>query len=193
MLDIGKVHEVNCCLCAILGIFFNSLLIWMIVYRSVPEIRPYSRILLQTCVIDIYTIIAYDCCSAALKQRHLKCWEASVEELRLKSCIFHRKVIWSTSDYGNAISVLLLVYDYPPSKLAIKIRLYGRISATDRYTIIQISRLLKNIPNMAQIKAFKVLGSECGGTAASRTRGFAVDHAPPPVCISPYFRTGTPV
>ncbi|KAI1706121.1 serpentine type 7TM GPCR chemoreceptor srd domain-containing protein [Ditylenchus destructor] len=57
MLDIGKVHEVNCWLCAILGIFFNSLLIWMIVYRSVPEIRPYSRILLQTCVIDIYTII----------------------------------------------------------------------------------------------------------------------------------------
>ncbi|KAI1706123.1 serpentine type 7TM GPCR chemoreceptor srd domain-containing protein [Ditylenchus destructor] len=57
MLDIGKVHEVNCWLCAILGIFFNSLLIWMIVYRSVAEIRPYSRILLQTCVIDIYTVV----------------------------------------------------------------------------------------------------------------------------------------
>ncbi|KAI1707206.1 serpentine type 7TM GPCR chemoreceptor str domain-containing protein [Ditylenchus destructor] len=57
MLDIGKVHEVNCWLCAILGIFVNSLLIWLIVYRSVAEIRPYSRILLQTCVIDIYTII----------------------------------------------------------------------------------------------------------------------------------------
>ncbi|KAI1706125.1 serpentine type 7TM GPCR chemoreceptor srd domain-containing protein [Ditylenchus destructor] len=57
MLNIGTLQEVNCWLCAILGIFFNSLLIWMIVYRSVAEIRPYSRILLQTCVIDIYTVV----------------------------------------------------------------------------------------------------------------------------------------
>ncbi|KAI1706117.1 hypothetical protein DdX_13157 [Ditylenchus destructor] len=57
MIDISKVHYVNCEICAILGTFFNSLLIWMIVYRSVAEIRPYSRILLQTCDIEIYTII----------------------------------------------------------------------------------------------------------------------------------------
>ncbi|KAI1714734.1 serpentine type 7TM GPCR chemoreceptor srd domain-containing protein [Ditylenchus destructor] len=53
----GLVHDVNCWLCGVLGIFFNSLLIWMIVYCSEAEIRPYSRIFLQTCVIDVYTII----------------------------------------------------------------------------------------------------------------------------------------
>ncbi|KAI1712044.1 serpentine type 7TM GPCR chemoreceptor str domain-containing protein [Ditylenchus destructor] len=56
MPSISAIHSVNAGLCGVFGILFNILLIWLIMRRSVPALRLYRSILLQTCVIDIYTI-----------------------------------------------------------------------------------------------------------------------------------------
>ncbi|KAI1704968.1 serpentine type 7TM GPCR chemoreceptor srd domain-containing protein [Ditylenchus destructor] len=56
MPSISAIHSVNSGLCATFGMLFNIFLIWLIMRRSVPALRLYRCILLQTCVIDIYTI-----------------------------------------------------------------------------------------------------------------------------------------
>ena len=46
-------------LCLVFGLITNFLLIWLVLYKT-PKIKLlHSRILLQTCVLDILTILCY--------------------------------------------------------------------------------------------------------------------------------------
>uniref|UniRef100_A0A915DPZ7 G-protein coupled receptors family 1 profile domain-containing protein n=1 Tax=Ditylenchus dipsaci TaxID=166011 RepID=A0A915DPZ7_9BILA len=47
------LHQVNAYLCFSLAFFFNILLIWLIWKKTTKEMKNYSFILLQTCVIDL--------------------------------------------------------------------------------------------------------------------------------------------
>uniref|UniRef100_A0A1I8B3S2 G_PROTEIN_RECEP_F1_2 domain-containing protein n=1 Tax=Meloidogyne hapla TaxID=6305 RepID=A0A1I8B3S2_MELHA len=47
-----------CCFGGI-GLFFNFLLIWLIIRYTMIEMKVYSRILLQTCFVDIIGIIVF--------------------------------------------------------------------------------------------------------------------------------------
>uniref|UniRef100_A0A915DQ31 G-protein coupled receptors family 1 profile domain-containing protein n=1 Tax=Ditylenchus dipsaci TaxID=166011 RepID=A0A915DQ31_9BILA len=43
-------------LCFVLGVMLNFLLIWLIIKKTHGEMKAYSKILLQTCVLDLYTL-----------------------------------------------------------------------------------------------------------------------------------------
>lgn len=48
-----QLHRINAYTCLLVGVPLNSALAWLIVRRSNDELRVYSRILLQTAVIDL--------------------------------------------------------------------------------------------------------------------------------------------
>uniref|UniRef100_A0A915EH27 G-protein coupled receptors family 1 profile domain-containing protein n=1 Tax=Ditylenchus dipsaci TaxID=166011 RepID=A0A915EH27_9BILA len=47
------LQEINAYLCFCLALFFNILLVWLIWKKTTKEMKHYSLILLQTCVIDL--------------------------------------------------------------------------------------------------------------------------------------------
>ena len=54
------VHEINDTIAAAVALFSNVLLIFLIIKHTPKALEPYSRILLQTCAIDlIYTAIIF--------------------------------------------------------------------------------------------------------------------------------------
>ncbi|KAL3075236.1 hypothetical protein niasHS_014965 [Heterodera schachtii] len=55
---IGQIHRWNAFVCLLLGFCFNSVLIWLLLFRSTKEMRSYSRILLQTAVVDLLLSLA---------------------------------------------------------------------------------------------------------------------------------------
>uniref|UniRef100_A0A915D0S4 G-protein coupled receptors family 1 profile domain-containing protein n=1 Tax=Ditylenchus dipsaci TaxID=166011 RepID=A0A915D0S4_9BILA len=50
----SNLLEINACLCFTLSFFFNILLIWLIWKKTTKEMKSYSFILLQICVIDLW-------------------------------------------------------------------------------------------------------------------------------------------
>ncbi|KAI1695153.1 serpentine type 7TM GPCR chemoreceptor srd domain-containing protein [Ditylenchus destructor] len=57
MIPVGRVHEINCWLVVTVGTVLNALLIWLVLTKSVKEMKIYSKVLLQTCVIDLLMIL----------------------------------------------------------------------------------------------------------------------------------------
>ncbi|KAL3110726.1 hypothetical protein niasHT_011231 [Heterodera trifolii] len=55
---IGQIHRWNAFVCLLLGFCFNSVLIWLLLFRSIKEMRSYSRILLQTAVVNLLLSLA---------------------------------------------------------------------------------------------------------------------------------------
>uniref|UniRef100_A0A914EAJ5 Uncharacterized protein n=1 Tax=Acrobeloides nanus TaxID=290746 RepID=A0A914EAJ5_9BILA len=54
------VHEINDTIAAAVALFSNVLLIFLIIKHTPKALEPYSRILLQTCAIDlIYTALIF--------------------------------------------------------------------------------------------------------------------------------------
>ncbi|KAI1711594.1 serpentine type 7TM GPCR chemoreceptor srd domain-containing protein [Ditylenchus destructor] len=56
MITIPMLHKFNCWACVTLGLCLNALLIYLVLRRSAKEMKVYSRILFQTCFIDLYMI-----------------------------------------------------------------------------------------------------------------------------------------
>uniref|UniRef100_A0A915DBF8 G-protein coupled receptors family 1 profile domain-containing protein n=1 Tax=Ditylenchus dipsaci TaxID=166011 RepID=A0A915DBF8_9BILA len=50
---VSLVHEFNAYLCFSLSFFLNILLMWLISKKSTKEMKQYSLIILQTCIIDL--------------------------------------------------------------------------------------------------------------------------------------------
>uniref|UniRef100_A0A915DIH1 Taste receptor type 2 n=1 Tax=Ditylenchus dipsaci TaxID=166011 RepID=A0A915DIH1_9BILA len=53
---VAAVHKINCWIVVVLGIFLNSLLLWLIKKRSSKELELYSKILRQACLIDFLSL-----------------------------------------------------------------------------------------------------------------------------------------
>ncbi|KAI1731232.1 serpentine type 7TM GPCR chemoreceptor srd domain-containing protein [Ditylenchus destructor] len=54
--SVGTVHSISNGIAVIAGVLLNSLLIFLILKKSVRAMKVYSRILLQTCIIDLYML-----------------------------------------------------------------------------------------------------------------------------------------
>lgn len=50
------VHDLNSAFCLVIGGVLNILLIYLIRRKTSKEMTVYSRILLQTCIIDLYVL-----------------------------------------------------------------------------------------------------------------------------------------
>ena len=51
-------REVNSLLCLVIGLPLNTALAHAILYRMPEEMRSYSRLLLQACVVDFYMLVS---------------------------------------------------------------------------------------------------------------------------------------
>jgi len=52
-------HHVNTCVCFVLGQLFNIWLIWLVWKKTPKEMKPYRKILILNCVIDIVYLLVY--------------------------------------------------------------------------------------------------------------------------------------
>ncbi|KAI1715038.1 serpentine type 7TM GPCR chemoreceptor srd domain-containing protein [Ditylenchus destructor] len=59
----GLFYSTTCWICFAFGVALNSLLIWLVLFKTVGEMKSYSKILLQSCILDLYTL-----CMAVLVQ-----------------------------------------------------------------------------------------------------------------------------
>ena len=54
---IRQIHVINCYIASIISITVNSLLLYLIIKHTNKELKAYSRILLMTCIIDMFQAI----------------------------------------------------------------------------------------------------------------------------------------
>jgi len=66
------------------GLVFNFSLIWLILRYTMNEMRIYNRILLQTCIVDIFGIFVF----AAVQPVILIFWDKGDETVKIKIKIF---------------------------------------------------------------------------------------------------------
>jgi len=60
MESMESIHRLNGYFCFFIGVGLNTWLVWLVRKRSPVELRPYSRLLLQTAVIDlVYLTITF--------------------------------------------------------------------------------------------------------------------------------------
>ncbi|KAI1703416.1 serpentine type 7TM GPCR chemoreceptor srd domain-containing protein [Ditylenchus destructor] len=54
---VSSLNSVHDCIVVGLGLTLNILLAWLILMRSVKEMQVYSKVLMQTCILDIFLLI----------------------------------------------------------------------------------------------------------------------------------------
>ncbi|KAE9554205.1 hypothetical protein FO519_002569 [Halicephalobus sp. NKZ332] len=57
-MNLREINRINDDISTFVGILVNSILIWLILHVRIDGMKKYNRILLQTCVVDVYLTIA---------------------------------------------------------------------------------------------------------------------------------------
>ena len=53
-IDLRSIHYWNVLVVTVLSFCANFILLMMIFFKTTVELKPYSRILLQTCILDLF-------------------------------------------------------------------------------------------------------------------------------------------
>ena len=69
MLPIRQIYSYNSKVCLILGFMLNLTVIWLVRYRTPKEMKVYSKIVFQTCFVDLILLVSSELVQPVSKKR----------------------------------------------------------------------------------------------------------------------------